>query len=564
MTILKSQPRNEAKDPMPAVAIQLFRHLAMDLGLEKNTEVQRAVGLLTSRKYRSFLSVTDSWAKQKHGSPADHFAWNQLACLLKKYPFVDPSIDTERAAMVKFHHAEHVCKRVNLRFSLRRKRKGRPLPYESYLHEARRWIERTIGVAPEYGKIWDMCDFGPGASVGISGSITHTARKLCEDWTCTPLAVPYAKAAMIGDHHIWELLVGSPVCYDKDLFNEAFDRKLSFVSGNKIITVPKTALVDRTIAIEPSLNGFLQKGVDNYLKRRLKRMGYDLTDQDRNQRLAKLGSEGGFNPLCTIDLAAASDTVSREIVKELLPPDWYDFLNNLRSHRYTTADGQEARYEKFTSMGNGFCFPLETLIFASIVHSVYAVTGDSVSAVYGDDIIVQQSSALLILEVLKYCGFSANVDKTFIHGEFRESCGADYFGGVNVRPYYLDDVPRSWGDHFGILNGLKRSLHLAEGLHSWDGIYSLIPEHKRYVRFFDGPDTAITVALDTFMASKHSFWSVDEQRWSWRELLLSPVSDKGLYNTAALMYGVVRGSASRRGSVDLTHRRKTITRTRKC
>lgn len=562
MTTSQSKPRKAVKDSRPTVAIQLFRHLAMDLGLEKNDHVQHAVGLLTAQKYKSFLSFTDSWAKQTHGSAAEHFAWNQLACLLKKYPFVDDTIDPAATAMKKFFKAEHVCKRVNLRFSLRRKRKGKSLPYESYLHSARRWIQQVIGVAPNYSKIWDMCDFGPGASVGVSGSLTHTARKLSEKWTCTPLAVPYAMAAMIGDHHIWELLTEYPICYSKELFDSSFSEKLLCVSGNKIITVPKTALVDRTIAIEPSLNGFLQKGVDVYMRRKLARHGIDLSDQSRNQRLAKLGSEGGFNPLCTIDLSSASDTISTELVKELLPADWFSFLNDLRSHKYES-NGQHVRYEKFTSMGNGFCFPLETLIFASIVHSVYEVTGDSVSAVYGDDIIVQQSSALLVLEILKYCGFTANVDKTFIHGPFRESCGADYFGGVNVRPYYLDSLPKNWADYFGILNGLRNVLQL-DTSHSWDGIYSLIPEHKRFVRPFEGPDTAITVPLDIFMTSRFSKWHIHEQRWTWRELLFTPVSDTRRYSSAIEMYGVTRGASSRKYSVDYTHRRKTITRSRCC
>lgn len=569
MTISQFKACNMPQDASPTVAIRLFRHLAQDLNLNKETEVLHAIGLLTSRKYRSFLLLTDSWAKQQYGSCDAHFAWNQLASLLKKYPFVDDSIDTEAAAMKKFFAAEALCKRVNSRFLARRARgrspggkPGKLLPYESYLHSARRYIQSVIGVKPDFQKIWGLCDFGPGASVGVSGSLTHSAVKLSGEWSCTPLCAPYASAAMVGDHHIWESLLGYPVCYDKTLFDEAFVAKLSFVRANKIISVPKTALVDRTIAIEPVLNGYVQKGVDNYMRRKLLRAGIDLSDQTYNQRLAKLGAEGGFNPFATIDLSAASDSISIELVRELLPPDWFSFLNDIRSHHFLSG-GSEQRYQKFTSMGNGFCFPLETLIFASIVHSAYEVTGDGVFSVYGDDIIVRQSSALLVLELLKYCGFKANVDKTFIHGPFRESCGADFFEGVNVRPYYLDSVPRKWGDLFGVLNGLRKALSICDS-EAWRGIFYLIPESKRLVRFIDGPDTAITVPMDIFMSSRYTKWHIHEQRWSWRELLITPVSDHNSYSSAIMMYGITRGLASKRGTVDYTHRRKTSTRIRSC
>jgi hypothetical protein len=586
MTTLALKECHIPKNVRPTIAIRLFRHLALDLKLSEEPEVLRAVGLLTSRKYKSFLSLTGSWAAQKYGSSDKHFAWNQLSCLLKKYPFVDESIDTQSAAMKKFFKAEHTCKRVNARFVARRKRRStpvtvwKPLPYESYLHSARRYIQQVLGVTPEFAKIWDMCDFGPGASVGVSGTATHKGVKLESDWTVTPLAAPYARAAMIGDHHIWELLTEYPVCFDKHIFTDAFDEKLRFVKANNIITVPKTALVDRTIAIEPVLNGYLQKGVDKYMRRRLKRFSIDLSDQGKNQHLAKLGSQSGFNPLCTIDLSAASDSISKELVKELLPPDWYAFLNDLRSH-YFNIDGTETRYEKFTSMGNGFCFPLESLIFAALVHSVYEVTGDRVFSIYGDDIIVQQSSALLVLEILKYCGFSANVDKTFIHGPFRESCGADYFEGVNVRPYYLDSIPVKWYDIFGILNGLRCVLDTRISKAWWSTFY-MVPEKFRYVRHIDGPDTAIIVEKDVFLTSQFTKWHIHEQRWTWRELLRTPVSDMAAYKTATMMYGVVRNARARQqlrsrpergktlasydalGLVDYTHRRMTVTRTRKC
>jgi hypothetical protein len=360
---------------------------------------------------------------------------------------------------------------------------------------------------------------------------------------------------MIGDHHIWELLLGSPVCFDRDLFAEAFDRRVVLTNANKIHMVPKTAKTHRSIAIEPLLNGYVQKGIDQYLRRRLKRYwSMDLADQSRNQLLAQLGSEGGSNPFATIDLASASDSISIEVVRELLPPDWFLLLNATRSTHCQVGD-TELRYEKFASMGNGFCFPLETLIFASIVHSVYAETGDRGYAVYGDDIIVRQSAALLVIERLHYLGFRVNVEKTFIHGPFRESCGADFFEGENIRPYYLDQAPLTWPAVYGLLNGLRR----IGASQTWTRVLAGVPPRRRLYRPCEGPDTCITVDFDVFMTSPYARWDRDTHRWSYRELLSVAVLDNGDFSPPVQMYGALRGSPSQDGSVVFALRRKTRT-----
>ena len=116
--------------------------------------------------------------------------------------------------------------------------------------------------------------------------------------------------------------------------------------------------------MEPLLNGFVQKGTDLEMRRLLRKVGIDLSDQSHNQRLAKRGSEGGFNPYCTIDLSAASDSLSYEVVKSFLPAEWFEYLCDIRAPRFLLAGADHTeRYEKFCSMGNGFCFPLQTLLF---------------------------------------------------------------------------------------------------------------------------------------------------------------------------------------------------------
>lgn len=552
-----SFPSSKLAKPMkePEYILQgMFRHLAMDLGLWSEESVQHAFGLLTSRKYLSFLHLTDSWTTQLYGSSSEHRRWNQLACLLKKYPFEDPSINKDLAAWEKFRAAEHKCKRINQRLRMRRVfPSGR---YESYFHEARRYIRNVIGETPNYSRIWDMCDFGPGSAVGCHGSRTHPGFKLDGEWTVTPAAVPYAISALSRNAQVWEVLLGTPFCCDIKEFRDAAERKMRIVSNNNIVFVPKTAKVHRTIAMEPLLNGFVQKGVDNYMRSKLLRVGIDLSNQSFNQVLAHQGSLGGSNPFSTIDLSAASDSISIELVKELLPSEWFNFLNCIRSPTYFSELGS-ARYEKFTSMGNGFCFPLETLIFASIVHSVYTVTGDKEFLVYGDDIIVRQSSALLVLEILRYVGFQANLDKTFIFGPFRESCGADYFEGVNVRPYYIDEVPRHALDIFKWLNGISSKWGY---LGCWEFLLRTLHPSWHLFRPCAGPDDSITVERDVFMTSRYARWNRSEQRWSWLRCVQQAVYDHSTYSVGSQMYGLLRGLQSNRGLAQYTFRRKTRTR----
>lgn len=216
--------------------------------------------------------------------------------------------------------------------------------------------------------------------------------------------------------------------------------------GNDVTTVPKKTEIDRTIAKEPCLNMALQRSVGRHIRARLKLYGIDLNSQERNQKLAFKGSVDGT--LATIDLAAASDSISRRFVQDLVPIRWYDEMDKLRSHYGTLPNGDVIMWEKFSSMGNGFTFELESLLFYCIIASVAKIEGFRANdtCVYGDDIIVPTAIARNVINVLDDFGFKTNIDKTFIDGPFRESCGKHYYNGIDVSPFYIrsriDSVPR--------------------------------------------------------------------------------------------------------------------------
>jgi hypothetical protein len=210
---------------------------------------------------------------------------------------------------------------------------------------------------------------------------------------------------------------------------------------SQTIFVPKSYKTFRTISMEPATLQFYQQGilraVDHLVKRRpYLRNHIGTKDQSRNQLLAR---EGSINRnYATIDLSAASDSVSYELVKKLFRGTWLlRYLVATRSPRTLLPDGRVVDLKKFAPMGSSLCFPVETLVFASICEFVtqdHSVNGKY--SVYGDDIIVPTQcveDTMLILETL---GFTVNTSKSFYQPTcwFRESCGGEYVDGFDVTP----------------------------------------------------------------------------------------------------------------------------------
>lgn len=516
-------------------------------------ERESLIARLTARDYASLLAWTERPSPQMYDSASSYLLDAQIVALIKKYPFSNtevPGLNPEAKAVEKFLASEHRCKRVNQRFRARRSNK-RFIPHAQFWHDARRWIERTIGYKPDIPSILLKCDFTAGASMGVHGNETNFARKIfASSWSVTPTALPYAITALWLNIHARDcILPGAIKCYDPDLFRELVHSKVDRVNCNKVSFVPKTANTHRSIAVEPLLNGFVQKGVDEYLRQKLLRVNIDLSDQTPNQVLAYAGSLGGVNPFCTIDLSSASDSLAIEVVRDLLPPEWFEFLSDIRSPWYSL-NGKTARYEKFCSMGNGFCFPLQTLVFASVCHAALKQTGGlrGSFSVYGDDIIVPQNEALLVIERLRDIGFKINTDKTFVTGPFRESCGRDWYDGQDVRPVSftqrMTDIRHLCAFH----NSTWRSQNVA----------ALFAEVREYLQTFrpqllrpgvEPGDTCFSVPLDLAMTSPWVRWRRDTYCWSWREILSLASPDRGLSLTEversnARLYSVLRGANS--------------------
>lgn len=363
-----------------------------------------------------------SWVPNYTGSVNAFACHWQMYHLLRKYPDIPGLPSPREAAVREFVRCEEECARTNQRFS----EYGLNGPWASVLRRAQKKISQILGPVPSLHDL-DL-RFGPGGVFGLRGNPT-IIDKIDSPLQLTATALELFPELRATLPHV----ITSPV---------------ELVTGSRLSFVPKSAKTDRSICIEPVLNGMVQKGIGTYMKRRLLLAGIDLRDQGINRKLARDALKRG---LATVDLSSASDLISFGIVYRLLPLDWVELLDKARSHNYLYG-GVWREFHKFSSMGCAFTFELETLIFWALSGSL---VGFGNVAVYGDDILVPSSALQGLLSLLQYCGFRANMDKTFGSGPFRESCGGDYYFGCDVTPFRIKKKIRTVVDVFWLANALK-------------------------------------------------------------------------------------------------------------
>jgi len=357
-----------------------------------------------------------------------------VVSFLSKWKGLSTGVDTAAVALSKFKQAEDACRATNDR--IRRFRNGHLLDgrVSEVLYLAQRKISRLLG-SFSYARIAPYFGWGPGATWDIPRRRAQVDHKLAT----YPITVSRGNRALAGlvietDLHWSQTVLGvmpsGPYSLTRDVFQ--------VTETCRAETVPKNAKTDRFIAIEPTMNLFIQKGFGGFLRKRLKTVGINLDDQRVNQTWAEHALS---LDLATLDLRAASDTVSKEIVFDLLPVDWAIALDTARSHEMLMPDGSSLKLEKFSSMGNGFTFELESLIFWALTSSVTDLEDSGAPfSVYGDDLICSKRAAGRLVEVLTHCGFTTNGEKSFVEGLFYESCGKHFFNGREATPCYQKDI----------------------------------------------------------------------------------------------------------------------------
>lgn len=231
-------------------------------------------------------------------------------------------------------------------------------------------------------------------------------------------------------------------------------RAQAFQRVSRLVFVPKNITKLRSISMEPATLQYLQQGcmesLYNYfgdhpqLSKVLK-----LSDQFQNRSFAYHSSI--TNEYATIDLSHASDSVNWNLIKELFRkvPKLYKWLLCTRSTHTLLPTGETIELTKFAPMGSALCFPIESLVFAAIaklsieLSRELALDRDNYTGirsntrfltVYGDDIILPHYAASTCIELLKVFGFTPNEEKSYLTGAFKESCGGNYFCGLDITP----------------------------------------------------------------------------------------------------------------------------------
>jgi hypothetical protein len=265
-------------------------------------------------------------------------------------------------------------------------------------------------------------------------------------------------------------------CLPNARYSQEYQDHINFLEPGaeipvKVISVPKTQKTPRIIAMEPSWNMFIQQGLGALIESGIKgdhslnsMIGW--RDQTPNQDLALQGSSSGR--LATIDLSEASDRVSNQHVLALFRrfPLTSEAIQACRSRKADVSGHPKIiRLAKFASMGSALTFPIEAMVFFTIIclawerehkarltpRRLKSLVGSV--RVYGDDIIVPVDIVLQVIQLLEDFGLRVNRNKSFWTGKFRESCGKEYYAGEDVTifrmrslfPADLTDVDRVEG-----------------------------------------------------------------------------------------------------------------------
>lgn len=417
---------------MPSILRSSYRDEYFVLALGAYTRICESVGspfalrakeLASNRRYLELFQLK---VDPRDYTSVSAFADDYLVASILSKTQKDVGIDRQRAALESFKDSEAMCSETNERIFLYRRGHLVPLPEVAVaLSKAQSFISRVLGVNPDHrtlDTIKNLSRFGPGATSVVHGWDARVSKKFSELLQLTP-----------GLSRYWYDL--TPLAWRKVISS------LEYRAYNEVCTVPKNYKTDRTIAIEPHLNIYVQLGLGGYIRSRLRRFGLDISvQQEVNAEMARRAWVDG---LSTVDLSSASDTISLELVHLLFPPKWAELFTLLRSPYGKLPSGELVKYEKISSMGNGFTFELETLLFWALAIGSVLSSGGRLKddkgwrvVAYGDDLIVPRESFDVLSSTLNFCGFKVNKEKSFRDGNFFESCGHDYFCGVDVRPFF--------------------------------------------------------------------------------------------------------------------------------
>lgn len=478
---------------------------------------------------------SDPWA-----NPRESAAASILTSLFKKFKDLENTKEQDAAALAKFEASNLGCLEWDLQLNT-------SLDEELYGDvKDILWRFFTKGGDPIADNLDDCFMHG---SLGAGASIGSPHESLYAKLFASSVAAPNHGLIYHYENYIQHFAEWN----NAELIRKAYHGDVVCRPSSRLSFVAKNDVISRTTCTETSLGMYYQLGLGNVIKDRLSEFfGIDLrTQPDLNRELARVGSIDGS--WATIDLESASDTIGLKMCKGILPPHVMSLIDLLRS-RSTTYRGRVIPLHMVSTMGNGFTFPLQTAIFAAVVKSVmisYGVHNQKVD-VFGDDIIVPTKMFNRVVRLLGILGFRVNRDKSFSEGPFRESCGHDYYEGVNVRGVYIKtlrgdqaiNVAINRLNEFSIAHGiplprtvkalrsfLSRTLYVPMSAQADAGVRVLVRTGETRPRYIT--DRQAYTFIQYEYCPRRFHWN----RWGWLPVPKGKLS----YNCSGLLLSVLYG-----------------------
>lgn len=218
----------------------------------------------------------------------------------------------------------------------------------------------------------------------------------------------------------------------------------------RMVAVPKDVSGKRLIGIEHTERQFVQQGLARALRAtRFFRRWIDLSDNAHHLAMACWPESR------TIDLKDASDRIPPSLVEALIP-SWFPSLATWTASFALLPRGKTLHLGMFATMGCGFCFEVETLVFnlLAIASGEPKTMADCDRlagriSVYGDDVVIPEYCLPTWLDLCKKIGFVVNPKKTCLTASFRETVGYWILGESAKRRF----TPSLQGDRQAILFG---------------------------------------------------------------------------------------------------------------
>lgn len=299
----------------------------------------------------------------------------------------------------------------------------RPYPLRAtlVLQKARLKVKQIVGKLADAN--WqDYCRFSRNAVVGYTGESTYLDCKIHPDAEFT---------GTLDEISIFDDTADSRY---KSIFTDY--PHYTIVSHLTQINVPKNAEIMRPVRPNTLLGSYITYGIGKYLVKRYKEVeGVDLNHRQEKHKVWAQEASVTLRSV-TADMSSCSDSFTSRLMNMLLPRDWFNFLNQMRtSYVKIGKEGKPFYSPSFMAMGIGYTFPLMSICLDCIIRSaaeLLSIRGRV--SVFGDDLIYPRKLHAYIIPILEDLGFVVNEEKTFSHKPFRESCGGDYYDGQDVRP----------------------------------------------------------------------------------------------------------------------------------